>query len=212
MCGESIKMLNVCGKMPRKVRLEKNGVHQSMNGQFTFKYFIFREIRKIPSVVQIFLVLYLSSLCFPCLEKVITKFSVFLVPWPPCLLQTRDMNAMSLTLQWDSLIFGSWIRACDYLPLFVVVVVVLGDRFCRFGGEQGEVGGSMLHWLLLVLAAGWVGAHGAWAAWIGLAPAGLRRKSYLQATTGLVEASPPPRGFGSEIQRIDFSSTYNWIT
>ena len=26
-----------------------------------------------------------NSLCFPCLEKVRTKFPVFPVPWPPCL-------------------------------------------------------------------------------------------------------------------------------
>ena len=45
-----------------------------MNGQFTIKYFIFRIIWKIPCVVQISPVLYLNSLCFPCLEKVITKF------------------------------------------------------------------------------------------------------------------------------------------
>ena len=54
-----------------------------MKGQFTIKYLICREIWKIPCVVQIFPVLYLNSLCFPCLEKVITKFSIFPVPWPP---------------------------------------------------------------------------------------------------------------------------------
>ena len=76
-------MLKVCGKMLSEARLEKIGVHQSMNGQFTPKYFIFREIWKIPCVVQLFSVLCLNSLCFSCLEKVITKFPVFPVPWPP---------------------------------------------------------------------------------------------------------------------------------
>ena len=54
-----------------------------MKEQFTTKYLIFREIWKIFCVVQIFPVLYLNSLCFPCLEKVITRFPVFPVPWPP---------------------------------------------------------------------------------------------------------------------------------
>ena len=61
---------------------KKLGIHQSMKGQFTLKYLIFREIWKTPCVVQIFPVLYLNSLCFPCLEKVITKFPVFPVLWP----------------------------------------------------------------------------------------------------------------------------------
>ena len=82
--GKSMNMIKGCGKMPSKVRLEKNGVHQSMNGQFTIKYLIFREIWKIPCVGQIFPMLYLNSLCFPCLEKLITKFPVFPVLWPPC--------------------------------------------------------------------------------------------------------------------------------
>ena len=85
MCKESIKMMQVCGKMLSEARLEKNWhTHQLMKWQFTIKYFIFREIWKIPCVVQIFPVLYLNSLCFPCLEKVLTKFPVFPVPWPPC--------------------------------------------------------------------------------------------------------------------------------
>ena len=84
MCRESIKMVKVCGKMPSEARLEKIQVHHSMKGQFTVKYFIFRGIWKIPCVVQIFPLLYLNSLCFPCLEKVITKLPVFPVPWSPC--------------------------------------------------------------------------------------------------------------------------------
>ena len=54
-----------------------------MKGEFTIKYFIFREIWKIPYVVKIFPVLDLNSLYFPCLEKLTTKFPVFPVPWPP---------------------------------------------------------------------------------------------------------------------------------
>ena len=64
MCRECIKMMKACGKMPSKAWLNKFGVHQSMKGQFTIKYFIFREIWKISCVVQIFPVLYLNSL-FP---------------------------------------------------------------------------------------------------------------------------------------------------
>ena len=30
-----------------------------------------------------------NSLCFPCLEKVRTKFPVFPVPWPPCIGQSQ---------------------------------------------------------------------------------------------------------------------------
>ena len=36
-----------------------------------------------PCVSKTFPVLQQNSLCFPCLEKVRTKFPVFLVPWPP---------------------------------------------------------------------------------------------------------------------------------
>ena len=80
MCGKSMKMMKVCGKMPSKVRLEKNW---GFLGQFTIKYLIFREIWKIPCVFHIFPVLYLNSPCFPCQEKLIIKFPVFPVPWPP---------------------------------------------------------------------------------------------------------------------------------
>ena len=37
-----------------------------------------------PCVSKTFPVLQQNSLCFPCLEKVRTKFPVFPVPWPPC--------------------------------------------------------------------------------------------------------------------------------
>ena len=64
--------MNICGKVSSEVRLEKIRSHQSMKGQFTIKYLIFREILH---VVQIFPMLYLNSLsekidnqisCFPC--------------------------------------------------------------------------------------------------------------------------------------------------
>ena len=38
----------------------------------------------INTVKNIFPALQQNSLCFPCLEKVRTKFPVFPVPWPPC--------------------------------------------------------------------------------------------------------------------------------
>ena len=38
----------------------------------------------INTVKNIFPVSQKISLCFPCLEKVRTKFPVFPVPWPPC--------------------------------------------------------------------------------------------------------------------------------
>ena len=37
-----------------------------------------------PCVSKTFPVLQQNSLCFPCLEKVRSKFPVFPVPWPPC--------------------------------------------------------------------------------------------------------------------------------
>ena len=128
------------------------------------------------------------------------------IKWSLCVFNTQSMSRYMYSnvpqnLDWDTkspVKFNTGTNTeTRRIPLLVIVVVVLGDRFCRFGGEQGDVGGSMLHWLLLVLA-GCVGAHGACAAWIGLAPVGLRRKSYLHATTGLVDASPPPLGLGSE--------------
>ena len=39
-----------------------------------------------PCVSKTFPVLQQNSLCFPCLEKLRTKFPVFPVPWPPCCL------------------------------------------------------------------------------------------------------------------------------
>ena len=36
-------------------------------------------------------------------------------------------------------------KAQMHKPLFEVEVVALGDRFCRLGGEHGEMGGSTLH-------------------------------------------------------------------
>ena len=48
-----MNMMKVCGNMLSEVRLEKIEVHQLMKGQFTIKYLIFREIGKIPRVVQI---------------------------------------------------------------------------------------------------------------------------------------------------------------
>ena len=55
-----------------------------MKGQFTIKYLNLREVWEIPCVVKIFPVLHLDSLCFPCLERLITEFPVLPVPWPPC--------------------------------------------------------------------------------------------------------------------------------
>ena len=95
MCGKSMNMMEVCRKMPSKVRLKKIGLHQSMKGQFTIKYLIFREIWKI--------------LCCPNFLCVVTKFPVFSlsgkinnqippvfpVPWPPCyifLLSCREIK------------------------------------------------------------------------------------------------------------------------
>ena len=40
-----------------------------------------------PCVSKTFPVLQQNSLCFPCLEKVRTKFPVFPVPWPPCVME-----------------------------------------------------------------------------------------------------------------------------
>ena len=84
-----MNMMKVCGKMLSKVRLEKilgtsvdeRAIYYKILN-FTIKYLIFRETWKIPYVVKIFPVLYLNSLCFPCLEKLITKFPVFPGPWP----------------------------------------------------------------------------------------------------------------------------------
>ena len=43
-----------------------------------------------PCVSKTFPVLKQNSLCFPCLEKVRTKFPVFPVPWPPCCYLNRN--------------------------------------------------------------------------------------------------------------------------
>ena len=50
--------------------------HSFCINKYSQKYF--------PCVSKTFSVLQQNSLCFPCLEKVRTKFPVFPVPWPPC--------------------------------------------------------------------------------------------------------------------------------
>ena len=42
------------------------------------------QSKYFPCVSKFFPVPEQNSLCFPCLEKVRTKFPVFPVPWPPC--------------------------------------------------------------------------------------------------------------------------------
>ena len=39
-----------------------------------------------------------NSLCFPCLEKVRTKFPVFPVPWPPCFNKCMVSNSTCFNL------------------------------------------------------------------------------------------------------------------
>ena len=72
-----MKMVKGCGKMPSKVRLEKNC------GTSVDEKAIYYKILHFVGKFGKFPVLSLNSLCFPCLEKVITKFPVFPVPWPP---------------------------------------------------------------------------------------------------------------------------------
>ena len=87
MCGESMNMLKVCGKMLSKVRLEKIGIHQAMKGQFTIKYLIFKEICKIPCVFPKFPVFSLSGKfdnqipCFPCAVATLFMYSAIWVGW-----------------------------------------------------------------------------------------------------------------------------------
>ena len=53
----------------------------------TVKYFPCVTEKYFPYVSKFFPVSKQNSLCFPCLEKVRTKFPVFPVfpvPWPPC--------------------------------------------------------------------------------------------------------------------------------
>ena len=52
MCGKSMEMMKVYGKMPSEVMLETNW-GMSMKTQLTIKYLSFREI---PCIGQIFLV------------------------------------------------------------------------------------------------------------------------------------------------------------
>ena len=66
--------------MPSKARLKILKIckkkHAFCVNKYSQKYF--------PCVSKTFPVLQQNSLCFPCLEKVRTKFPVFPVPWPPC--------------------------------------------------------------------------------------------------------------------------------
>ena len=50
-----------------------------------------------PCVSKTFPVLQQNSLCFPCLEKVRTKFPVFPVPWPPWSCITSIIAVLTLT-------------------------------------------------------------------------------------------------------------------
>ena len=63
-------------KDAKRSKARKVGLHQSMKGQFTIKYLIFRVIWKIP-VLSKFSLCYIQIPCFPCLEKLITKFPLF---------------------------------------------------------------------------------------------------------------------------------------
>ena len=85
-----------------------------------------------------------NSLCFPCLEKVRTKFPVFPVPWPPCDLLATSIEADSFThlpLQLDVCVcvcvcvcvrvYGTYILSCDqYVGETVLLVVCVCVRVC----------------------------------------------------------------------------------
>ena len=45
----------------------------------------FLKFKKINILFMLIITVQIFSLCFPCLEKVRTKFPVFPVPWPPCM-------------------------------------------------------------------------------------------------------------------------------
>ena len=116
---------------------KKIGVYQSMKGQITLKYFVFREMWKIPCVVQIFPVLSLNSLCFPCLEKMLTKFPVFPVPWPPCItfatFESLDCNCTYFVTSQQGLYFlVIWILN----PLFelkiktMLILTICFSKYC----------------------------------------------------------------------------------
>ena len=63
--NEAKKVLKICKEK-----------HAFCVNKYSQKYF--------PCVSKTFPVLQQNSLCFPCLEKVRTKFPFFPVPWPPC--------------------------------------------------------------------------------------------------------------------------------
>ena len=76
-----------------------------------------------PCVSKIFPVLQQNSLCFPCLEKVRTKFPVFPVPWPPC--STVPLNPdkyfimmlVSISLMNNAILCGNHDnRKCHTMP------------------------------------------------------------------------------------------------
>ena len=67
------------------------GVHKSMKGQFTRFFLNFREIWKIPCVVQIFRVVPKSPM-FPCLENVITK--IWHISCFPCAVATLKFHIL----------------------------------------------------------------------------------------------------------------------
>ena len=106
MCRENIKMINICGKIPSKTRLEKIGIHQLMKGQFMKKNFIFREIWKIPCVVEIFPVMYLNSLCFPVWKKWLSN-SLF-----PCAVATLTFAMFGSHILWLP-------QICQTFPVFL---------------------------------------------------------------------------------------------
>ena len=84
MCRESIQVMKACGKMPSEVRLEKNWGTSVDKRAIYYKTLHFLENLENSLCCPNFPVLYLNSLCFPYLEKVITKFPAFPVPWPSC--------------------------------------------------------------------------------------------------------------------------------
>ena len=88
----------------------------------------------MPCAIQIFPVLYLNALCFPCLEKFITKFPVFPVLWPP---RTSILsNVDHLTCFW-LLVAWPWLprnfrpfEICVKIPVLANRTCALATRFC----------------------------------------------------------------------------------
>ena len=68
------------------------------------------------TMIYFFLALSKSSLCFPCLEKMITKYTVFPVSWSPCHFSVFTTNNLEVFIFYFIYLYGRSMKALTVVP------------------------------------------------------------------------------------------------